>query len=797
MEKKNYIIKRELSFYKETGIEDKVLVETPDLDYEAQYCGFAHQSKGNVRVLSFLKPLTGKECKLFEFHFSKFIESGANLKDEGYRLVCEGLSRLNFHNEENEVYHLTPGGVIGFLLWFQTRDCPIIIREYTTFGARYLVFNPSKKITEETSLERCYDLVVQFTKTKFLKSNIIPTVFSNDNFLSTVLASYFSYDKTSRELPANSHVTNRLLEYNNILYLPKDGYISVSKNEGAMIAQDPLKLNKPLFEDSSELFLRQSSFNQDLLPEHTEVQEPLSLIDQRIERVDALKDILTDGFIKFLIDLTQNNLEIMLALRTCLARILFAGDIGSKLQTGFWFYGPPRTGKSLIQKIISLFGNTEIISGGVSNFSTDTYKSASVIVFPDVLNFSSEQLQLLRRLLGRDPLSGERKYQQGSLTYVSKATTIITSNRYPGELKALNYEEYKDKLIFVPFTSPIPNDQIDPNLLAVAIKFRTELSIWALTIPSLFLDKQVRAEDYYQLIGRPEGANDDIFDEFLQSTLYTIDRDWKCPENLKIIQEAEYGGESQINFFTSKTCLINRPSLMNLYDEWCKNYLGEKHEVNGFYSRIKNTLNSSRYQLGVEDSRPRSANGSRNRCFLRIIYPTTEQKYMADKGLNNLKPVRPIINKPPINREELLEYALFGFNPDLGADLLKTNKDNDYKRFLEFKYSCDVHLRRLMNSTLKSSNSEPISWYDSTKVLNVDTVEDDNSVRVPELPSSEVTDEEVLQEDLMTFLKRKGLRKGKIPTKFLGRPNKTKKKLLIKDIKSILNRHKSYKDYLS
>lgn len=78
---------------------------------------------------------------------------------------------------------------------------------------------------------------------------------------------------------------------------------------------------------------------------------------------------------------------------------------------------PPRTGKSLIQKIISLFGNTEIISGGVSNFYTDTYKSASIIVFPDVLNFSNEQLQLF---LGRDPLSGERK---GSLTYISKATT--------------------------------------------------------------------------------------------------------------------------------------------------------------------------------------------------------------------------------------------------------------------------------------------------------------------------------------------------------------------------------------
>lgn len=37
--------------------------------------------------------------------------------------------------------------------------------------------------------------------------------------------------------------------------------------------------------------------------------------------------------------------------------------------------------------------------------------------------------------------------------------------------------------------------------------------------PSIFLYKQIRAEDYYQLIGGPEGANDDIFE---QSTLYTV-----------------------------------------------------------------------------------------------------------------------------------------------------------------------------------------------------------------------------------------------------------------------------------
>lgn len=791
--------KRSLSFYKETGIEDKVLVSGSDLEPGGIYYGFATFEKGNTRILSFLKPLSNTECKLFEFHYKKFIESGANLKDEGYRLICEGLARLNFHNEQNEVYYLTPGGVIGFLLWYQTKDRPIIIREYTPLGSRYLVFNPIKKITEETSIERCQDLVIQFTKNKFLQCNIVPTVFSNENFLNTVLLSYFSYENTSRELLSDSHVTNRLMEFDDKLYFPGDGFLNVSTNEGAMIVQDPLRLEKPLFD--TPLFHREVPLTQGLLPETTfsSGNQP-DLQSQREERVTFLKGALTDEFIEFLIDLTQKNLEVMLALRTCLARIIFAGDIGSKLQTGFWFYGPPRTGKSLVQKIISLFGNTEIISGGVSNFSTDTYKSASVIVFPDVLNLSGEQLQLLRRLLGRDPLSGERKYQQGSLTYVSKATTIITSNRYPGELKALNYEEYKDKLIFVPFTKPIDSNKIDPNLLTVAIKFKTELIIWALTTPSLFLDKQIRAEDYYQLIGRPEGANDDIFDEFLQSTLYTVDKEWKSPEGLNIIQDPEPGDESSINFFTSRSCTISRPTLLNLYEEWCKNCLGEKHEINGFFSRVKNTLNSSRYQLGIEESRPRSAGGNRNRCFLRIMYPTPEQKINSDKGLNNLKPVRPIHTPPPISRENLFEYALFGYNPDLGGDLLNSSNKN-YLKLLEFKYACDFKLREIISNSIKIPTSQPVSWYDSTKSSNnefdgvlSDQADLDAALEL-KVPSSEITDQVILQEGINEFIKRKGLRKGQIPPEFISK-SQINKKLLVGDVKEIVNRHSDYKGYL-
>lgn len=776
-------------FYAERGVGKKMLFEPNNLEINKDYYGFVHVQGDRKKINSFLKPLQKKQCILFSIHYSKFIESGANLRDEGYRLVCEGLSRTYFHNEDNELYHLTPGGIIGFLIYINTKNNPVMIREYSSLGIRYLVFNEILKRTEECSIERCHDLITRYTKTSFLQSNILPTSFSNDSFLSAALNSYFSYNETSREAIGNNYVTNRVMEYENKLYFPKDGHIYVDENKGATINQLPLKLDKPLFAGQlADQYYRQGNLSK-LLPEKSSTD----LAGVREERALLLKhDILTPAFQNLIIKLSRGEYQIALALRTAIARVVFAGDIGDKLQTGFWFYGPPRTGKSLAQKIIAMFGHSEIISGNVTNFSTDTYKSASVIIFPDVLSFSSEQLQLLRRLLGRDPLSGERKYQQGSLNYVSKATVVITSNRYPGDIKSLNFEEYRDKLIFVPFYNAVSDEEIDPNLIHKITNFKEEFLIWALTVPRIFLDKQVRAEEYYQLVGRPRDGGDDIFDEFIQSTLYTIDPDWKCPSETKIVNKWEDG---VINLFDNKTCSIDRNSLKNLYEEWCKNVLKEKHDTNGFFTKIKNTLNSARYKLNLKESRP-NVSGVRPRVFENIIYPTPEVKKQSDQGLNNLIPVRTIRIKDHINKQDLFEQAIFGMDPDLGNGLL--NKNESYQKLLQFKYNSQVKLDHFLKDAFDDQDSN-LPWYDATAPYSSE--EETTSLPLSEreneklVPSSKITDEEILQEEVTTFFKRKGLNKIIAPKRFLYSKDKPSK-LLTGRVRNFINTYKSIRKYI-
>jgi phage/plasmid-associated DNA primase len=73
-------------------------------------------------------------------------------------------------------------------------------------------------------------------------------------------------------------------------------------------------------------------------------------------------------FFDFLNKITKNNFYYALILRTAIARIIFAETIGQKLQTGFWLFGVPGSGKKLFSQIISKFGHVVNLPSSLTEF---------------------------------------------------------------------------------------------------------------------------------------------------------------------------------------------------------------------------------------------------------------------------------------------------------------------------------------------------------------------------------------------------------------------------------------------
>jgi phage/plasmid-associated DNA primase len=121
----------------------------------------------------------------------------------------------------------------------------------------------------------------------------------------------------------------------------------------------------------------------------------------------------------FLLSLVGGNKTALEILRGAIRRAIQPSIL---FQTGVWIYGPPRTGKSSLVNWLMTVVNGRAVEMSCRTqglFERERLKSKSLIVISDGESLNFETVRLLRRLLGRDNIAFDRKYENVT-TYADK-----------------------------------------------------------------------------------------------------------------------------------------------------------------------------------------------------------------------------------------------------------------------------------------------------------------------------------------------------------------------------------------
>lgn len=117
----------------------------------------------------------------------------------------------------------------------------------------------------------------------------------------------------------------------------------------------------------------------------------------------------------------------------CLYRIMFLRGLipMHELQTGFFVNGEPGTGKGVINRLLKhLVGTHNMVSMTLkdlaSHFARHSLVNASVLVLNEVDIIYKESANLIQGLLGRDPVSYEKKHVHGLVTHSAELSTVFT-----------------------------------------------------------------------------------------------------------------------------------------------------------------------------------------------------------------------------------------------------------------------------------------------------------------------------------------------------------------------------------
>lgn len=142
-----------------------------------------------------------------------------------------------------------------------------------------------------------------------------------------------------------------------------------------------------------------------------------------------------------------------------------------------------------------------------------------MIVFPDVENFSREQVQVLPNVLGRDNISGSEKYKQGTINFTPHGYYYFKS--LPRLLYGCLKAEFEHKIIVVNYK--VQTADIDPTIINQVQKLKTCFTTWGLTIAHYLLQAQYRASGYIELLGSQNILREDEVDDFIQACVWVKD----------------------------------------------------------------------------------------------------------------------------------------------------------------------------------------------------------------------------------------------------------------------------------
>lgn len=204
---------------------------------------------------------------------------------------------------------------------------------------------------------------------------------------------------------------------------------------------------------------------------------------------------------------TLNFLEVIcgdsaynkLVLRIFLRNVISAPYEGRNWQSAVYLHGAAGTAKSVwahITRRLVPEGAVQEFSRHQTQFTPGQLENCQLLIISDLIHLNSKQLEVLKRVLGRDTITSERKYHQEFGIISPNCQVLIISNFPPEHFHLFaNDQAMLDKLIKV-YLGPqyqIPQQLQVPNIGDRLDPFLPDLMNWAMYLQDKALSLFTRA----------------------------------------------------------------------------------------------------------------------------------------------------------------------------------------------------------------------------------------------------------------------------------------------------------------
>nr|QQY84799.1 hypothetical protein [Chaetophora lobata] len=364
------------------------------------------------------------------------------------------------------------------------------------------------------------------------------------------------------------------------------------------------------------------------LPDGTYVKEE-DISSLTVEKAEQLLTRASELFVKspisrFLKILTGNSDSKLMVIRSFMRRCVTAPFDGNIFQSGICFFGEPGTAKT---SLLSLFIQMALAHGEIAQ-SANQFENSRLInknlwFAPDFKEATAKFAERIRTLLGRDPVRYEVKGKEIFGAFPNIGQIIFISNNAPNLFPRIWTDEtLRGKIIPLYLNQEIPEEFMLSNLSDYLDAYIPLLLVWALYIPHVFLEQQVRAKAITNLLAAenllPKNFVEyPVLNEFAAENLVGCD--------LEVLKDAPLAQKS-----------VEVQELRKAYKAWCAAN-GIKQESTGDFIKTLQKVLKQDYNIETRVTKPGQRGTLRKLLLCGVVFSnstfvTNTEKTTAGSG---------------------------------------------------------------------------------------------------------------------------------------------------------------------
>lgn len=269
-----------------------------------------------------------------------------------------------------------------------------------------------------------------------------------------------------------------------------------------------------------------SSLNPTLLLSTPYVALGQSAFNPQEQVTNTARSLITKEFLKFVYNICEGDPLKLLILRSMIQRVVMARVEGQPYQHGFWLHGVAASGKSTWSTILQTLspGRYVELSKVVNQFTGDSVLNRDLMLISDVTWIDFKQSDLLRVILGRDPIRIEKKHKNEIQVVKAYCQVLVTTNAAPENFPVLwSRTEIRDKLFPLEFKNRIPDEYMHRQLPDLISKWAHQFFIFGLFTPRKWLEEQIRTKSMINKYIPKSEIRKDYLHDYIEDRLVKLD----------------------------------------------------------------------------------------------------------------------------------------------------------------------------------------------------------------------------------------------------------------------------------